>query len=361
MRGALGEAAADPVLARRAATIILSAIYWRNTWKYQARGYRHLFWDSGTMLANLLATAGAVGAGPRLVTGFVDDQINALLGLDPSREATLELVGLGPETVAPPVVSLETIAHPAMPLSSHEVDYPSLREIHQASRLDSASAVRAWRAAAAPLRRSPRGRLTALPEPRPTAGRTLGETIQHRGSTRQFSREPISAVELSSVLWASTRPFAADVPPGLVDPYLIVNAVDKVAPGAYRYWPDEHALELLSAGDHRRQSAYLCLDQALGGDAAAVLYVLAPLDALLGAFGNRAYRLANLEAGLVGGRAYLAAYAQRLGATGLTFYDDEVVRFFSPHAAGLDAIFVTALGRAAPTVRAEVRSLLHAR
>ena len=49
----------------------------------------------------------------------------------------------------------------------------------------------------------------------------------------------------------------------------------------------------------------------------------------------------------MGGRAYLAAYAQRFGASGLTFYDDDVVRFFSPHAAGLDAIFVTALGRAA--------------
>jgi len=55
--------------------------------------------------------------------------------------------------------------------------------------------------------------------------------------------------------------------------------------------------------------------------------------------------LANLEAGLIGGRLYLAAYAQRFGATGLTFYDRDVVSFFSPHAAGKDALFVTALGR----------------
>ncbi|MGH7332932.1 MAG: SagB/ThcOx family dehydrogenase, partial [Candidatus Rokuibacteriota bacterium] len=329
---------------------------------YQARGYRHLFWDSGTMLANLLATARALGAGPELVVGFVDDQVNALLGLDPSYEAALELVALGPEGgAAAPSVGLAAIEHPLMPLSASEVDYPRLREIHQASRLDSASAVAGWRAGVPPPPRRPRGSLTTLPEPRRTAGRALGETIQHRGSTRQFSGEPISAVELSTVLWSSTRPGAADVPSGLVDPYLIVNAVDGVPPGAYRYWPDENTLELSSAGDYRRQSAYLCLDQPLGGDAAAVLYFLAPLDTVLRAFGNRGYRLANLEAGLIGGRAYLAAYAQRLGATGLTFYDDEVVRFFSPHAAGLDAIFVTALGRAAPSVRAEVRTLLHAR
>ncbi len=42
---------------------------------------------------------------------------------------------------------------------------------------------------------------------------------------------------------------------------------------------------------------------------------------------------------------YLVAYALGLGASGLTFYDDDVVRFFSPDAAAKDAIFVTALGR----------------
>src|SRR5262249_38264532 len=91
VRAALAVAAADEALATRAAIVVLSAIYWRNTWKYQARGYRHLFWDSGTMLANLLAVGDALGAVPRLVTGFVDDDVNRLLGLDADREAALEL------------------------------------------------------------------------------------------------------------------------------------------------------------------------------------------------------------------------------------------------------------------------------
>jgi len=77
----------------------------------------------------------------------------------------------------------------------------------------------------------------------------------------------------------------------------------------------------------------------------ATVFFLADLDALLKTFGNRGYRLANLEAGLIGGRLYLCAYAQRFGATGLTFYDRDVVEFFSPHAQGKDAIFVTAIGR----------------
>jgi len=55
----------------------------------------------------------------------------------------------------------------------------------------------------------------------------------------------------------------------------------------------------------------------------------------------------QFEAGAVGGRLYLAAYAQRLGATGLTFYDDEVTAFFSPHARGRSVIFHMAFGRPA--------------
>jgi hypothetical protein len=129
-----------------------------------------------------------------------------------------------------------------------------------------------------------------------------------------------------------------------VDCYVIVNAVEGIAPGAYAYWPGR-GLELVRAGAFRREASYLTLEQALGGDAAATLFFLAPLDAILTAQGERGYRLANLEAGLAGGRAYLVAYASRFGASGLTFYDTEVVRFFSPHAAGRDAIFVTALGR----------------
>jgi SagB-type dehydrogenase family enzyme len=166
-----------------------------------------------------------------------------------------------------------------------------------------------------------------------------------RGSTREFSGAAISADDLSTALWHATRGCPADVSSGLVDVYLSVHAVEGIEPGAYAYHPDAHALEVIKRGDFRRESAFLCLDQPLGGMSAASVFFLADLSLLLEAYGNRGYRIANLEAGLIGGRLYLAAYAQRFGATGLTFYDRDVVNFFSPHAAGKDALFVTALGR----------------
>ena len=348
VRAPLADAAVDSTIVRRPATLVLSAIYWRNTWKYQARGYRHLFWDSGTMLANALAVGGAFGLEPAIVTGFVDDEVNHLVGLDADRETALELLPVGPEGAAgAPPGEVPALRHDVMPLSTEEVDYPALRELHLASSLRTPAEVMAWRRAIGPGPREPRGPVIALPEPR-LDSRPLGEAIQRRGSTRRFGPAPLAAPELSAALWAATRPIPADVPGGLVDLYVIVNAVDGVGPGAYAYWPG-HGLELVRAGEFRREAAYLTLEQALGGDAAATLFFLAPLDTILAVWGERGYRLANLQAGIAGGRAYLAAYALGFGATGLTFYDAEVVRFFAPHARGLDAIFVTALGRGGST------------
>jgi nitroreductase len=86
------------------------------------------------------------------------------------------------------------------------------------------------------------------------------------------------------------------------------------------------------------------LSQQLPADAAVNVYCLSSLLPILKRFGNRGYRAAQLEGGITGGRMYLAAYAQHFGATGLTFFDDEVTEFFSPHAAGKEVIFLMALG-----------------
>src|SRR6266446_101171 len=97
-RGLLAEAAADAMPARRAATLVLSGIVWRNSWNYRARTYRHLFWDGGTMLANAMAAAAALGLTPRLLTGFVDATVHRLLGINGAREVALALLCVGPET-----------------------------------------------------------------------------------------------------------------------------------------------------------------------------------------------------------------------------------------------------------------------
>ena len=183
----------------------------------------------------------------------------------------------------------------------------------------------------------------------------IEDVILRRGSARRFARLPIASAQLSSILEPATRGIAADFSPSegghLNDLYVIAHAVDGLAAGAYFYDPAARRLELLQPGDFREEAAFLGLEQDLPGDAAAAVFFLADLEAVLARLGNRGYRAVQLEAGILGGRIYLAAYAQGLGATGLTFYDDEVIRFFSPHAAGKSAIFLVAIGHASSLVR----------
>ena len=101
---------------------------------------------------------------------------------------------------------------------------------------------------------------------------------------------------------------------------------------------------MLKAGDFRAHAGYLCLEQWLGHDCSALIIYMADLERALEALGNRGYRDAHLEAGILAGSAYLASYALDRGATGLTFYDDETTKFLSPHAEGKSPLLMVAIG-----------------
>jgi SagB-type dehydrogenase family enzyme len=345
----------EPGIQEAPAVLIGSDTFWRNAWKYRARAYRHSFWDSGTMLANLFAAATARDLPARLVAGFVDAPVNALLDLDTTREVALFLVGLGhgapllPTPPPMPPLNLEVTS-----LSREEVHYPAIDIVHEASSLTSTEEAVAWRVAlphtTSPPPSHPVFALSAPPETHlPSA--TVEAVIQRRGSSRQFAHRPLSLAQLSTVLLLATQAIPADFSEvsgkRLTDLYLIVHAVDTLPPGAYVFRPDEHTLELLQEGDFRQQAGVMALGQQLAADASVNVYFLCDLLLILEWFGNRGYRAAQLEAGMLGGRMYLAAYAQGFGATGLTFFDDDVVEFFSPHAAGKSVMFLIALGHAA--------------
>jgi SagB-type dehydrogenase family enzyme len=369
-RGILREATGDePAVEHAPLTIVCTSTYWRNAWKYQARTYRHFGWDNGTLLANLLAVGTALGLPAKVVCGFVDEDINQLLDLDSQREVAFSLVALGhvpalprpsPAKVKTGPLGLETV-----PLSRSEVDYPLMREMHAASSLHSSEEVKMWRADKAasvfasvtetPLLEHPSGRETLVPlRPLADAGiprDPVEHVILRRGSSRRFARTPIGFVQLSTMLDRACRGVPADFlhPMGvqLNQLYLIAHAVDGLDPGAYVYHRSERSLECLKRGDFREQAGYLGLEQQLPADAAVDVFFLADLRPIFERFGNRGYRAVQLEAGILGGKLYLAAYALRLGATGLTFYDDDVIRFFSPHAESKSAIFLVALGNSA--------------
>jgi SagB-type dehydrogenase family enzyme len=350
-RSHLAEAAAgEHHVDNAAATLVLTTTYWRNAWKYRARAYRHAFWDSGTMLANLFAMGASLSIPARLVMGFTDDDVHRLIGVDPNRESAVALVSLGrsatrAEREAEPVPPLELAT---VPLSREEVDYPAIRDVQRASSLGNADDVRQWREGGEPIRTEHGGApdLRAL-EPEAAGEASIERVIRKRGSSRQFSRGPIDYSHLSTMLAAATRGTSADCLPGegtLSDPYLIANDVRGLPAGSYAFHPETLGLETLREGDLRSQAGFLDLDQSLAADASANVYFLVNLEPLFERYGARGYRVAQIEGGILGGRIYLAAYALGLGATGLTFYDDAVTEFFSPHAAGKAVMFLVAVG-----------------
>ena len=352
----LAEATAmESAVAHAPATIICTGTYWRNAWKYQARTYRHFGWDNGTLLANMLAVAAASGLPAEIVLGFVDGELNRLLDLDMRREVSLCLVPIGrksegslPAVREVPALGLETV-----PLSEREVEYPAMLEMHDASSLESEEEVAQWRGKQQVLSSSaPAGesvRLQRLPEEGQPKD-TIEQVILRRGSTRAFDKTAsIMLDQLSTIVDSATRGLPADFleAPGaqLNDLYLIVHAVQGFKPGAYFFQRERNTLELLKEGKFRAEAYHLGLEQELPADACVGIFFLADLKRIMEGYGNRGYRAVQLEAGAIGGRMYLAAYAQRLGATGLTFFDDDVINFFSPHAKGKSAIFLLAIGK----------------
>jgi SagB-type dehydrogenase family enzyme len=353
-RGLLADATGgEPLLSRAPVTIISTGSYWRNAWKYRARTYRHFGWDNGTILANLFAMSRALGYPYQLVLGFVDREVNGLLGLDADREVALSLAAIGSCRQEAPDTrpALERLPEHTGPTAGREVDYPEMRAMHASTRINSSRESSAWRGH---IRRQPgagqgkRYRLSPLSlEEIPKE--PLEPVIRRRGSSRRFAPEPISFQAFSTLLYYSAQDLSADFlePSGelLNDWYLTANEVEGLPAGTYLLHRDCWELELLRQGSFRHDVGYLGLEQDLPAEASFDVFFMADLDPILQRFGNRGYRAVQLEAGLLGGRLYLSAYAQKLGATGLTFYDDEVTAFFSPHAQGKSAIFLMALGK----------------
>jgi SagB-type dehydrogenase family enzyme len=344
-------AAMRPALVDARAIVMLSAIFWRSTWKYRARAYRYCFWDAGTILANLTAAANAERLAVEIVTAFEDAPFERLIDVDGEREGAICMVALGRARGDQPITIADGKAPPAplnldtVPLSGREKSYDDLAKMHRASRLGSIDEVRAVTAVSLESAPAPTSTTESItPAVLPAADALgLGETILRRGSARAFAREPIAAEELGTIMATSRAPLEADFPP-LVEPYLIVNAVHGISPGAYYYRRATGSLELVKPGEFRGEAGYLCLEQPLGADCSALICYMANLDRVLDALGNRGYRDAHLEAGILGGRAYLAAYALGRGASGLTFYDDDTSKFFAPHSEGKSPLLMVAVG-----------------
>lgn len=369
-------------IANSAITIIFTSFAWRNAWKYQARSYRHWFWDSGVIAANLLATTYAMGLPTRITMGFLDDNVSQLLCLEDQREAAIAMAAIGrgrsKDTITPSQQQSERdrISHVPIPkiraLSKRgEINYPEIWELNRASKLTSKQEIEEWinnahrhhqLLSTTSHHSQEKGannddNVIVIPnelEEDIQNSRSLKEAILWRGSSRRFARTDISFSALKTILYSSTRGVPIDIfreGNSLIDIYFIVNGVDGLTPGAYFYNRNTSATnpgtfieKIREIASSRNISGYLCLGQSLFGDASVVFFLMTDLQSVLRSFGNRGYRVSQFEAGIIAGKIYLAAYALGIGASGSTFFDDAVTEFFSPHASNKSTMIVVGVG-----------------
>jgi len=335
----------EPFVSSSPVALVFTDVFSRNSIKYQAREYRHAFWDCGTILSNSLAVTSAYKLSSKLILGFVDSYVNQLLGLDGKNEAALALLSLGHEKQdfpSPP--PLDNITEKI----EHSLEFSAITNMHQSSSITERGEVSAWRKKAGNKIPQPSKNAIKL-EDSVSIDDNLEQTIIRRGSTRKFSHDSISRERLSAILKNSTRGIISDFEENetINDVYIIINAVDGIDQGAYFYNKENNSLEVLQEGDFRNVSGHLGLDQSLPYDASVTIFFMVNLQKVLEDFGNRGYRVAQIDASITAGKMYLASYAQNIGATGLTFYDDEVTEFFSPHAENKSVMFMLAVGKKA--------------
>ncbi len=299
----IGPAPSGPAIA-----LVVTGVPWRTGWRYRERGFRHVYWDAGTLLAQQWALARSAGLQPRLYTRFPDAALAELVGADGVHEFPVAVLTLGsdrPElTAGGPAVSGEVDAAPR--------EFPLVISTQHAA--DQTGWGTAWPA--------------AEPVPVRLGDDSLDTVVLRRGSQRRMN--PAGSLPLAVLQESMTVALRGiDVPH-----WVIVHAVDGLEPGLYR-WPDLD--QSIRTGNLRPEAWTVTLEQDLARDAAFV--VVAAID--VGTLSDRDYREAQLAAGIVEGRLHLMAYALGASASGMTFQDSDIAGLLGQP---LDGLLFTCVG-----------------
>jgi len=351
--------------------VVLSSIFWREAWKYRDRAYRYCLHDAGHAAGCVAAAARALQL-PAAVHGwFPDVAVRGLLGLADGDEQPLVLVDLrqaaSARASAGHTDALSAPAGTPNVLSAEEQPWPLIDGMHASTLVESAHCPLVA-PAGDPLADTPRGsrpadgarRLLPLPDS-PPAPEPFARAARRRRSALDYDPDARLALpDFAGLLLEATRLPRADAtasldggePRRLIELYAWVHRVDDLAPGCWRYLPERHALLEVQLGDVRGVAAGLSLGQELAGRAVAAFSMIADLARAGAAFGCRGYRLAHVEAGLIGQGLYLAATARGWESTGIgAFFDDDVHRWLGLQGHARQVIYHHSVGRAVPDPR----------
>lgn len=195
--------------------------------------------------------------------------------------------------------------------------------------------------------------VTPLPSPERTGALSVEQALDQRRSVRDFQRETLSLAQIGQLAWAAqgvsdpggyrTAPSAGATYPLEVD--LLIQGIDGLADGVYRYLPSEHALQLRFGGDHREALAQAALGQAWVRDAPVVMALSAVLARTEARYGERAERYVFMEAGHAAQNVYLQGVALEVGTVAVGAFDDDGVARVLELARGERPLYLLPLGK----------------
>lgn len=164
----------------------------------------------------------------------------------------------------------------------------------------------------------------------------LYEAITNRASLREYSSEKITLEELSFLLWCTHG--VKEIRAGKVtfrtvpsagcwhalNTYLMIQNVEGLKPGIYRFLAIEHKLALIDDDVQKNEKlAELCVTpQPVKKSAVTFLWVAHSYRMTI-RYGNRSFRYLFLDAGHICQNLYLAAEAVNCGVCAIGGYDDE--------------------------------------
>jgi SagB-type dehydrogenase family enzyme len=350
--------------------LVITGIFNRSAWRYQARAYRRIFLDTGHLLGNVELSAAMNGFRPYSIGGFIDRAIAEMLYLNLEEEGAIAIV---------PCVDLETqidIVIPPFPSalpSPIALEYPELSErellryCHQITEITSFKNLLAKPEAVRPiagddkynfpfcLKVSTRTSPVNWTDDLPLSG--LENTILKRRSTRSYSGAELTLGEIQSLLDFTYQPQHyesqhLDPHPdyfdlSAIETFIAVSRVVGLEEGCYYYAPKSQELRQIRFKNFQQELHYLSLGQDLGRDAAAVIFHTADLQAAIAKHGDRAYRYLHLDAGHLGQRLNLGAIRLDLGVSGIAGFFDDRVNDLLGIPTDEAVLYITTLGRPA--------------
>jgi SagB-type dehydrogenase family enzyme len=321
------ERALGRVIPRARAVLMVASYFWKTAFRYHDYAYRLCAQEAGMVTGNLSLVAGELGYGTEICYEFLDGDIRRLLDLPGEVSATLAIVTLnapGEETAPAAVGTGGDQPDPAARPHGMGVPAPGrlplTRNLEQLSERSDPSEFTGLCAKPPVCEDEP---IPIPPEPPWRRDTFAALRLRHSGHPDFMPGPgPLSDMVLHAVHRAVLRPA---VP--FSSAYLAVNRVAGVRPGVYRCCSTCGGLHRVRTGAVGMRMQYAIYAPNVNAQATPlVVYLACDADRLIELAGGRAYRLMNLDAGVMAQRLSVAAAAHRCVARVSNGYHTSRVR-----------------------------------